>query len=84
MHLVVGLKFYIQYVTFIVQPQIFKQNFTLSELLRSYFIALSLFGAHVWDGARSKWSLWSLEENRKAKAHALLFWQQHGNISMAF
>ncbi len=33
-------------------------------------IARRLFGAH--SGARSEWSLWSLAENRKAKAHALL------------
>ncbi len=42
------------------------------EILRSHFIELCLFGTHVHGGARSKWSLWSLAENRKAKAHALL------------
>ncbi len=35
-------------------------------------IELRLFGVHARGGARSKWSLWSLAENRKAKAHALL------------
>ncbi len=42
------------------------------ELLRSYFIELRLFGMHPRGGAHSKRSLWSLAENRKAKAHALL------------
>ncbi len=40
-------------------------------LLRSYFIALRLLGAHA-RGGRSELSLWSLAENLKAKAHALL------------
>ncbi len=42
------------------------------ELLRSYFIARRLFGAHAHGGAHSKWRLWSLAENRKAEADALL------------
>ncbi len=32
----------------------------------------SVFGAHARDGASSEPSLWSLAENRKAKAHARL------------
>ncbi len=35
-------------------------------------IALGLFGVHAHGGARSEPSLWSLAENLKAKAHALL------------
>ncbi len=35
--------------------------------MRSYFIELRLFGAHARGGARSKWSQWSLAENRKAE-----------------
>ncbi len=44
-------------------------------------IALRLFGVHAHGGTRSEPSLWSLEENRKAKDHARL--QQNGNIFMA-
>ncbi len=50
--------------------------------MRSYFIARRLFARTAHGGAPSKWSLWSLAENRKAEAHALL--TANGNIYIAF
>ncbi len=51
------------------------KHFSKIYILVSYYAPISLrsvFGAHEHGGARSEPSLWSLAENRKAEACALL------------
>ncbi len=53
---------------YIFQLQIFQQNVYFSQSYCAPISLRSVFGACV----RTKLSLWSLAENRKSKAHALL------------
>ncbi len=80
-HLLVGLKFFICLIN-IFQLQIFQQNLYFSQ---SYCVlCVCVLGEHARSGTRSE-LMWSLAENRKAKAHALLTakWT-YMDISMAF